>query len=113
MEGFISTYGLYFTYILVAVCALAILFFAIARIVSHPEAAKSFLIGLVALVVLGGVSYGLSSGADAETIYKKLEVTKGTSHGVGAGLVTFYLLMGIAVLSIIYVEITRLFKKNG
>lgn len=113
MAEFISTYGLYFTYILVAVCVLAILFFAVARIVSHPEAAKSALIGIVALVVLGGISYGLSTGTDATDIFAKLEVSEGTSRMVGAGLVTFYLLIGIAFASILYVEVIRLFKKNG
>lgn len=103
-------FGLYATYVLIGIAVLGILIFSVARIISHPGAAKSALIGIVGLIVLGGISYALSSGDDAATRFADLEISEGTSRMVGAGLVTFYLLVGIAILSIIYVEITRLFK---
>lgn len=110
MNDTLINIGIYATYALIGICVLAILIFAVTRIVTHPGAAKSALIGIVALVVLGGISYAISNGSDANGLYADLEVTEGTSHMVGTGLLTFYLLIGIAVLSIIYVEITRLFK---
>lgn len=105
--------GLYVTYVLIGICVLGILIFSIARIISHPGAAKAALIGIVGLIVLFGLSYALSNGDDVHTIFSKLDVSEETSRLVGTGLLTFYLLMGVAILSIIYVEITRLFKKNG
>ncbi len=102
--------GIYLTYALIAICVLAVLIFAVARIVSHPEGAKSALIGIGGLVVLGIIAYFLSSGADANTTYADLEVSEGTSRMVGSGLLILYIVMGLTVLSIIYVEITRLFK---
>ena len=89
---------------------LAILIFSVARIVAQPQSAKSVLGGIVALLVLFGLSYAFSTGDDANGIFTKLEVSEGTSHMVGTGLITFYLLVGLAILSILYVELTRLFK---
>lgn len=102
--------GIYLTYVLIGICVLAILIFSVARIISHPGAAKSALIGIAGLVVLAVIAYLFSSGADANGIYKDLEISEGTSRTVGAGLVALYIVMGLTVLSIIYSEVTRLFK---
>ncbi len=103
-------FGLYLTYALIGICVIGILIFAVARIVSHPGAAKNSLIGIVGLIVLAVLAYLLSTGDDANGIFADLNVEEGTSHRVGAGLVTLYLLMGLAVISILYNEVTRLFK---
>lgn len=113
MSESLINFGIYATYILIGVCVLAILVFSVGRVIAHPGAAKSALIGIVGLAVVGGISYALSTGSDATTIYAKLGVSEGSSHTVGAGLYAFYILIALAVLSIIYVEITRLFSKNG
>ncbi len=103
-------FGIFLAYGLMAIGVIAILVFAITRMISNPAAAKNALIGLGGLVVVAGISYAVSSGEDANTVFAKLEVSEGTSKTVGGGLVTFYVLMGLAVLSILYVEVTRLFK---
>lgn len=110
MENF-GDIGLYIAYALIGLAILGIVVFAIARIIKHPEGAKSFLIGLVAMAVVFGISYALSTGMDANTTFADMEeVTEGSSHLVGAGLKGFYLLSGVAILSILYVEVVRLFK---
>lgn len=110
MENF-GDIGLYIAYALIGLAVLAILLFAITRIIKHPEGAKSFLIGLVAMGVVFGISYALSTGMDANTTFADMEeVTEGSSHLVGTGLKGFYLLSGVAIVSILYVEIVRLFK---
>ncbi len=106
-------FGIYATYVLLGICVLAILIFSVARIVTHPGAAKAALIGIAGLVALYGISYIFSTGEDVNTVFKGMEVSEGTSRLVGTGLVTFYLLMGITILTILYVEVIRLFKKNG
>lgn len=104
--------GLYVTYALIGICVLGILIFAVGRIVSHPSAAKSALIGIGGLVVLWVLAYLFSTGDDAAEggMYAGMGITEGTSHMVGAGLVTFYLLLGIVILTILFNELTRLFK---
>lgn len=98
---------------MIIICVVAILIFSIGQVIGHPGAAKSVMIGVVGLVVVGGLSYALSTGTDANGMFAKLGVSEGSSHMVGTGLYAFYILMALAVLSIIYVEITRLFSKNG
>ena len=103
--------GIYITYALIGICVVAILLFAVARIVSHPKAAKSALIGIAGLAVIGVIAYLLSTGADVNTTFADMEeLTEDTSHYTGAGLMALYLLMGLAVLSILFNEVTRLFK---
>lgn len=113
MSESIINFGIYATYAMIIICILAILIFSIGQVVGHPGAAKSALLGVAGLVVVGGLSYALSTGSDATSMFAKLGVSEGSSHMVGTGLYAFYILMALAVLSIIYVEITRLFSKNG
>lgn len=104
--------GLYLSYVLIGICVLGILVFAVGRIISHPSAAKSALIGIGGLVVLWFISYLFSSGDDAAegAIFGDMGITEATSHMVGTGLITFYLLLGIVIITIIFNELTRLFK---
>ncbi len=98
--------GLYVTYALLGITVLSILIFALLRIFSNPASAKSALIGIIALVVVVGISYALSS-SDA-SMYK--DVDEGTVKRVGTGLVTLYLLGSITILAVIYSQISRLLK---
>ena len=103
-------FGLYLTYFLIGISILAILFFAVSKIFQEPRGAKSALIGIVGLLVVLVLGYLFSTGEDATTMFAKLNVTEGTSRRVGTGLVSLYIVMGITILSILYVEITRLLK---
>ena len=102
--------GIYATYALIGVAVLLIILFFFSAIAKNPQLAKNAGIGVGALVVLIIIAYALSTGSDAETLFAKLDITEGTSKQVGTGLITFYILAGAAVLSILYVEVTRLFK---
>ena len=105
-------FGLYATYALIGICVVMILLFAIGRIAKNPAGAKSALIGIIGLAVLVGVAFALSTGTDVASNPKLagMEITEETSRQVGAGLMVFYILAGLAILSILYVEVTRLFK---
>lgn len=105
-------FGIYLAYALIGISVLIILYFAVTKILQEPGGARSALIGIVGLIVVLLLSYLLSTGGDALTnpLYAKLEVSEGTSHQVGTGLVTLYIVMGLTVLSILYAEITRLLK---
>jgi hypothetical protein len=103
-------FGLYLTYTLIGLSVVAILFFAVSKILQEPGGAKSALIGIVGLVVVVLLGYLLSTGEDANTLYAKLKVTEAVSHRVGTGLMSLYIIMGLTILSIFYAEITRLLK---
>lgn len=103
-------FGLYATYALIGISILLILVFAVTQIAKNPSGAKTVIIGIVGMIVLMAIAYGLSTGSDANTIYADEGISEGTSRQVGTGLMTFYILAGAALLSILYVEVTRLFK---
>lgn len=99
-------FGLYLTYALIGVAVVAIVIFAVVNMVKKPATAKSALIGIGGLIVLLVLSYLFSSGQDAE-LYN---TTEGTAKWVGTGLVVLYILGALAILSILFSEVTRIFK---
>ncbi len=99
--------GLYITYALIGASIFAILTFALLKVFSNVAAAKNILIGIIALIVLVIISYALNDGSDA-AVYK--DISENTLKTIGAGLVALYLLAGLAIFSILYFEIIRLFK---
>lgn len=104
-------FGIYAAYVLIGLAVLSILAFAGTNIAKNPKGAKSALVGIIGLALIIGITYATSSGEDANTIYADKGITEGESHLVGMGLATFYTLGALTILSILYVEVTRLFKK--
>lgn len=108
-DSLINT-GFYITYALLGIAIAAILIFSLWQVVKNPAGAKSALAGIVGLVVIYLVSYGISTGSDLDIYAKSLEVTADTSRWVGTGLLAFYVLGALAILSILYAEVTSIFK---
>lgn len=102
--------GIYITYALIGIAIVGILFFSIANLGKSKGGAKGILIGIIGLVAVFGIAYAISTGADATTLFEKHDITEATSRRVGMGLFAFYILSAAAILSILYVEVTRLFK---
>ncbi len=102
--------GIYITYALIGICVLGILGFSILNIAKNPGGAKSALFGIVGLVVIFVLTYVLSDGSDA-ALYADEGMTESASKSVSMGLGTFYVLTAVAILAIVYVEVSRLFSK--
>lgn len=103
--------GIYITYALIGICIVAILGFSIMHIAKNPGGAKSALFGIVGLIVVFVVTYVMSDGSDATTVFADEGITEATSKNVGMGLRTFYVLTAAAIVAILYVEVSRLFSK--
>jgi len=103
--------GIYITYALIGICVVGILGFSIVNIAKNPGGAKSAVFGTVGLILVFVLTYVTSDGTDATTVYADEGITEATSKRVGMGLGTFYVLTAVAILSIIYVEVSRLFSK--
>ncbi len=93
---------IYLAYILIGLASLLVIFFAVYFLITHPEKVRYSLIGIGTLVLVAGISYVLASGEVTEAM-GRMEggVTGATSRRVGMGLISFYLLAGIAVLAVI------------
>jgi len=94
----------------IAISGCAILAFLIARIIKGKG--WKFLIGLGLLVVLAIVAFVISKGGDLSPVFlTKNGATENTSKLVGTACIITYVTCAVAVISIVYVEVAKFFKK--
>ncbi len=88
-------------YILLAIAVLATLIFGLKNMASTPGGLKKSLMGVVGLLVVVGIAYGLSSGTDVSVEnmleVNKIETSESEIRKVGAGIYTFGIMLLIAV----------------
>ena len=97
--------------IMLCVSAIALIL-SVFGVFKDPKKAKLALIGAGALVSVFGISYLLADGSDHSLyVVEGEESTFETSVKVGTGLIAFYMLAGATILSIVYVEVTKIFNR--
>jgi cellulose synthase/poly-beta-1,6-N-acetylglucosamine synthase-like glycosyltransferase len=97
--------------ILTGLIALLSLVFPIINLVSHPKAAKKTLITIVGVAILIFVAWMLAADAVLDIPqYEGKENVPKILKLAGTGLYTTYILAGLAILSILYSEISKYFK---
>ncbi len=102
---------IYWTYLLFIISTLSALLFPIISLVTDIKKAKRTFIGIAGLVVVVGLAYVLASGAIPNFHnFEKFNITESISKSVGTGLFTTYLLGGIAIVGILFTEISKSFK---
>jgi len=106
MADFMTNYGIIICYILLAVAVLAAVVFPIIQLAQNPKNAKGALIGIGLLVVVVGIAYALSSDVNPS----KMDITATAAKQVGTGLYAFYILAIVAIGSLVYAEVSKLFK---
>ena len=89
-----------------AAIALAILS-TIFSIAINPASLKNAVIGIVIVAAIAGLSYVLADGSDF-AMYK--DTDESTSKLVSTGLNAFYIVGLLAVLSVVYSGVARIFK---
>ena len=110
MDEFISNYGLYAAYILVAVATLAAIVMPLVQSFSNPRALLGALVGVVAIAILFFIGYSVA-GNEVTPLYIKNNVTSAvTSKVIGGALITVYILTVLALISIVYSEISKIFN---
>ncbi len=110
-DSLINPY-LYESYIVLFATAAIALILSVFGVFKDPKKAKLALIGAGALVSVFGISYLLADGSDHSLyIVEGEESTFETSENVGTGLIAFYMLAGATILSIVYVEVTKIFNR--
>ncbi|WKK80518.2 hypothetical protein [Marivirga arenosa] len=100
---------LYGAYLLVIVAALGAIVLPLISALSQPKSLLKSLIGVLAIGVIYVVSWSIS-GDEVTAKYIKFDITSTSSQVIGGVLITTYLLMGIAVISIVYSEISKLIR---
>ena len=88
------------SYIFLAITVISTGVFGLKNMISTPGGLKKSLMGIVGLLVLLGIAYGLASGTDVSIDAMQrlgIETTEGTIRSVGAGINMFGLLLLVAV----------------
>ncbi|MGB3850278.1 MAG: hypothetical protein WA958_09940 [Tunicatimonas sp.] len=110
MDQFVSTYGLYAAYALLGIALLAAILMPLIQSFSNPRALLGALVGVVAIAVLFFIGYSVA-GNEVVPIYIKNNVTSAvTSKMIGGALITMYILILLALVSIVVTEITKIFN---
>ena len=102
--------GIIITYIMILGGALAVLGFSVMQMIKTPDNAKKTLYTIGGLVVVLIISYLIAS-SEVLPSYEKYKITSGAAKRVGMGLNAFYFLAIGAVLTILYTEFGKAFKK--
>ena len=110
MDQFVSTYGLYAAYILLGIAILAAILMPLIQSFSNPRALLGALVGVVAIAILFFIGYSIA-GNEVVPLYVKNNVTSAvTSKMIGGALITMYILILLALVSIVVTEITKIFN---
>ena len=95
--------GLISGYILIGLCAITAIIMPLIQSFSDPKSLGKSAMGVGALVVVFLITYGMADGnAD--------NASESTSKIVGAGLLTMYAAVFIAIAGILYTEISKFLK---
>lgn len=105
-EGLLITW----CYVLLAIASLSAIIFPLITMAQNPKGAKNALIGVVGLIVVFGISYVLSGSEVYNDLDGNLLADAATSKKSEAGLIAFYILGAGAIGSIIYAEVSKMFK---
>jgi hypothetical protein len=98
---------LYGSYLLVIVAALGAIVLPLINALDNPKSLLKSALGVVVIGAIYLISWGVS-GDEVTARYIKFDITSTSSRVIGGVLITTYLLMGIAVISIIYSEIRKI-----
>ena len=103
---------LVWAYILLGITVVLLLAFPIIHFIKNPKSAVKFLLILVGFAILYGVGYMLASDNIASPIFEKQDISSNLSQMIGAGIITTYILAGLAVLAILYSSISSAFNRK-
>ena len=108
MEAVINI-GLYVSYVLLGLAILSSLVLPLINSLDDTSALIKSGIGIGIIIVLFVISWALS-GNEVTDGYIKRDVGEGISKAVGGALIMMYMLFLVAIVGIIYTEISKIIK---
>ena len=101
--------GLYIFYVLLFIAVAAAMFFPLLAAIKSPSTLGKSAIGIGGMIVLFVVAY-LMSGSEVNLKSAAMGITGPVSKLIGAGLIMFYITLVLAILALIYSEISKALK---
>jgi hypothetical protein len=110
MEQVIVNVGIIVAYALVFIGVILAVVFPLINSISQPKTLLKAGVGVLIVLVVYGIGYGLA-GSDLTTKFIQSGVESGgLSRSIGGAIMMVYLLMGVAVIGIVYTEFSKVFK---
>ncbi|MEQ9378356.1 MAG: hypothetical protein RIG68_24405 [Imperialibacter sp.] len=97
------------SYILVGIALLAAIILPLINALDDLSSLAMSAVGILILLVIFGLGYVIS-GDEVTAVYTKYNVDAGLSKLVGGSLIMMYLLTGVALVGIVYTEISKIVK---
>jgi hypothetical protein len=101
--------GLYVAYILFGVALIAAIVLPLMNTLKNPSVLIKSGISLAGLLVIFLISYGIADDK-VNTLAASMGETAGSVKLIGAGLIVFYITLGVSVLGLIYSEVSKALK---
>jgi hypothetical protein len=101
--------GLYIFYVLLFIAVAAALIFPIISSISNPSSLLKTGIAVGVVLVLFGLSYAMA-GSDLPRSAVAAGLSESSVKLISAGLIMFYIVLVLAVLALIYSEISKALK---
>jgi hypothetical protein len=110
MEQLIVNVGIIIAYVLLLIGIVTAIVFPLINAVSEPKLLVKSGIGVLGALIVYGIGYAMA-GSDLTTKFIQSGVDSGNlSRGIGGALMMVYLLMGVALIGIVYTEFSKVFK---
>lgn len=100
---------LYLAYALVIFATVSAILLPLINSIGNPQSLLKSGLGILAMVVLYFIAYAFS-GSEVTTEYSKYDVGPELSKLVGGALIMAYLMLGLAILGIVFTEINKILK---
>ena len=101
----------YIAYITLGIVLVFVVFFILKNLFTNTASLKNTLIGVGAFAAVLLFSYVVSGGDPTEYKLQEGVATPSQSQMVGAGLVAFYILLGIAAISMLFAGAKKVISK--
>ena len=97
-------------YVIFVLVLVSVVFFVIKNLITNAKSIKNTLVGIGAFIAILIVSFVVSGGDPTKYYDNNVLVSDGTSQLVGAGLVTFYILVVVSLAAMAWSGINKIKK---
>lgn len=96
-------------YALLGLAALAAIILPLINAIGNPRSLITGAIGLVVILIVFGIGYSVA-GSEVTATYSKFGIDAGMSKYIGGIISTTYMLLVIAIIGIVFTEISKIFS---
>lgn len=106
MESFFTDIALPAAYVLIGLAVIGSFFLPLIKSFSNPKSLLKSFVGVALIVVVFLIGYSMSDNIPNPNF----GVTEGISQVLGGSIITMYILFAVAIVGIVFTEISKIFR---